>query len=201
MATNRALAYLESKKNLAGSACGVAGVALTLTGLAGTYWPVVVAGLYGAGALIAPPERVAAPSFPDPREQLGALRRDFDTLADYIKEVDPAPAAAGKLTELMALYEALLDPGWVADVLATDPEAVHRLARAIRQDLPESVDTYHRTRWWNRLAPGQESPDRHLERQLGLLYDEADRLTRDLRESESRRQQTHTTYLEDRDRS
>jgi hypothetical protein len=194
------LGYLESKKNLAGCAGGVAGLGLSLAGLGGSYWPVVVAGLYGAGALIAPPERVALPPF-DPREELGAVREDFGRLRTYLAEVELPPAAGGKLAELMELYEALLDPGWVADVLAADPEAVHVLSRAIRTDVPECVDTYHRSRWWNRLTPGGESPERHLERQLSALYDEAERVTADLREAEVRRQQTHTTYLEDRGRS
>ena len=200
MATNRVLGSLESKKNLAGCAGGVAGLGLSLAGLGGSYWPVVVAGLYGAGALIAPPERVALPPF-DPREELGAVREDFGRLRTYLAEVELPPAAGGKLAELMELYEALLDPGWVADVLAADPEAVHVLSRAIRTDVPECVDTYHRSRWWNRLTPGGESPERHLERQLSALYDEAERVTADLREAEVRRQQTHTTYLEDRGRS
>ncbi|WP_199922747.1 hypothetical protein [Streptomyces sp. NRRL S-87] len=199
---NRALAYLESKKNLAGSACGIAGVVLTFTGTAGTYWPLVVAGLYGAGALLAPPEPLPLPDLPDPSEQLGTLREDFTKLRDYLtSSVDLPPAAGGKLAELLSLYGALLDPGWVADLLATDPDSVHTLSRAVCQDLPESLDAYHRTRWWTRLNPGTEPPERHLERQLGLLHDEAGRLARELREVESRRQQTHTTYLEDRGRS
>ncbi|MBW5484311.1 hypothetical protein [Streptomyces bambusae] len=200
-AGRRALAYLESKKNLAGCACGVAGVGLTLAGAAGAYWPLVVAGLYGAGALIAPPERVSTPDFPEPAEQLGLLRDDFARLRAYLTEVELPPAAGGKLTELTQFYEALLDPGWAADVLAADPESVHILSRAIRQDVPECVDTYHRARWWTRLQPGGESPERHLERQLAVLFDEAERLTAGLREVEARRQQTHTTYLEDRGRS
>ncbi|MEV6654193.1 hypothetical protein [Streptomyces sp. NPDC051219] len=201
MATNRFLSYLESRKNLTGSACGVAGLALTFTGLAGAYWPAVVAGLYGAGALIAPPERPAAPHFPDPAEQLGVLREDFGTLQAYLDSLELPPAAAGKLTELRQLYAALLDPGWVTDALAGEPEAVHALSRAIRQDVPECVDTYVRTRWWTRLGPGTEPPERHLERQLAVLFNEADALTAGLREAEARRQRTHTHYLEERERS
>ncbi|GHI87737.1 hypothetical protein ACWGF3_24615 [Streptomyces xanthophaeus] len=203
MATSRAaraLGYLESRKNLAGSACGVAGVGLALAGVAGAYWPLVVGGLYGAGALIAPPERAAPPPF-DPREELGVLREDFARLRDYLAEVELPSAAGGTLEGLLGLYGALLEPGWVADVLATEPEAVHALSRAVRQDVPECVDAYNRTRWWNRMAPGGESPDRHLERQLGVLYEEAQRVTAGLHEVEARRQQTHTTYLEERGRS
>ncbi|MFF3461369.1 hypothetical protein [Streptomyces sp. NPDC002619] len=198
MATSKVLGYLESRKNLTGAACGLAGLALTFAGVAGPYWPVVVAGLYGAGALIAPPERPALPDFPDPSAQLGAVRADFEKLGGYLADVELPPAAAGRLTELTELLTALLDPGWGTELLAQDPEGVHTLSRVVRQDLPEAVDTFVRTRWWTRLAPGQEPPERHLERQLGLLRAEAERLAADLRETEARRQESHTRYLEER---
>ncbi|MFJ8024878.1 hypothetical protein [Streptomyces sp. NPDC096311] len=193
--------YLESRKNLTGSACGLVGLALTFAGVAGPYWPIVVVGLYGAGALVAPPERPPLPDFPDPSAQLEELRGDFGRLREYLGGVELPPAAAGRLTELTELLTALLDPGWVAEVLAQDPEGVHALSRAVRQDIPEAVDTFVRTRWWTRLTPGTEPPERHLERQLTLLYEEADRLAVALREVEARRQESHTRYLEDRGRS
>jgi hypothetical protein len=196
--TNRVLRYLESRKNLTGGALGVAGLVLTFAGVAGPYWPVVVVGLYGAGALIAPPERPALPDFPDPSAQLDELRADFGRLGDYLTGIDLPPAAAGRLTELTELLTALLDPGWVSEVLAQDPEGVHALSRAVRQDVPEAVDTFVRTRWWTRLTPGTEPPERHLERQLGLLHDELGALAAALRDTEARRQESHTRYLEDR---
>ena len=198
MATSRFLAYIESRKNLTGGALGVAGLGLTFAGVAGPYWPVVVVGLYGAGALIAPPERVAPPDFPDPSAQLDELRGDFGTLRTYLADIELPPAAAGRLTELTELLAALLEPGWVAEVLAHDPEGVHALSRAVRQDVPEAVDTFVRTRWWTRLTPGTEPPERHLERQLGLLQEELARLASALRDTEARRQESHTRYLEDR---
>ncbi len=78
---------------------------------------------------------------------------------------------------------------------------MHILSRAIRQDVPEAVDTFVRTRWWTRLAPGTEPPERHLERQLTVLQEEAQGLAANLREVEARRQESHTRYLEDRGRS
>ncbi len=117
----------------------MAGLGLTLAGAAGAYWPLVVAGLYGAGALIAPPERTAPPPF-DPREELGVLRGDFGRLREYADAVELPAQARDTLEELLGLYAALLEPGWVADVLAADPEAVHAVSRAVRQDVPESVD-------------------------------------------------------------
>ncbi|WP_413758791.1 hypothetical protein [Streptomyces sp. MMBL 11-3] len=201
MATNessRFFGYLESRKNLTGSACGIAGLALTFAGVAGAYWPVVVAGLYGAGALVAPPERPPMPDFPDARAQLDGIRADFGRLRTYLADVGLPPAAAGRLTELTELLDGLLDPGWVAQVLARDAEGVHVLSRAVRLDVPEAVDAYVRARWWVRLAPGAGSPERHLERQLGLLHEELTSLAATLREAESRRQESHTRYLEDR---
>ncbi|MFC4499862.1 MULTISPECIES: hypothetical protein [Streptomyces] len=198
MATSRFVGYLESRKNITGSAAGLAGLVLTFTGVAGPYWPVVVVGLYGAGALIAPPERPPLPDFPDPSAQLDEVRGDFEMLDGYLANVELPPAAAGRLTELTEVLAALLDPGWAGELLAQDPEGVHVLSRAVRQDIPEAVDTFVRTRWWTRLAPGQEPPERHLERQLTLLHEEADRLAATLRETEARRQESHTRYLEDR---
>lgn len=198
MATNKVMAYVESRKNLTGSALGVAGLGLTFAGVAGPYWPVVVVGLYGAGALIAPPERPPLPDFPDPSAQLDELRADFGTLREYLAGIDLPPAAAGRLAELTELLTALLDPGWVAEVLARDPEGVHVLSRAVRQDVPEAVDTFVRTRWWTRLTPGTEPPERHLERQLTLLQDELGTIAAALRDAEARRQESHTRYLEDR---
>lgn len=198
MATSRFMACVESRKNLTGSALGVAGLGLTFAGLAGPYWPVVVAGLYGAGALLAPPERPPVPDFPDPSAQLDEVRADFARLGDYLAGVELPPAAAGRLTELTELLTALLAPGWVGEILGQDPEGVHTLSRAVRQDVPEAVDTYVRTRWWTRLTPGTEPPERHLERQLTLLHAELERLAAALRDTEARRQESHTRYLEDR---
>ncbi|MFD5568303.1 hypothetical protein [Streptomyces cadmiisoli] len=201
MATNRALGFLESRKNLTGSACGLVGLVLTFAGVAGPYWPVVVAGLYGAGALVAPPERPPLPDFPDASARLDELRGDFDTLCAYLADVDLPPSAAGELTELTGLLAALLEPGWVSEILSRDAEAVHALSRTVRQDVPEAVDAFVRTRWWHRMTPGQDPPERHLERQLTLLRGEADRLAAGLREIEARRQESHTRYLEDRRRT
>lgn len=77
-------------------------------------------------------------------------------------------------------------------------EGVHALSRAVRQDVPEAVDTFVRTRWWTRLTPGTEPPERHLERQLTLLHHELGQVASALQDAEARRQESHTRYLEDR---
>ncbi|WP_306327296.1 hypothetical protein [Streptomyces venezuelae] len=194
MATSdRLLGYAGSRKNLTGCVCGLAGVGVTLTGAAGALWPLVVAGLYAAGALIAPPERPDSPEFAEEGDRLDGVRADFATLRGYLAEVELPEAARRAVTALEALVEALLAPGWV-----TDPEHLHVLARAVRQDLPEAVDTFVRTRWWERFAPGSEPPESHLDRQLAALHAELTGIAAALRDTEAIRQQIHTRYVEER---
>ncbi|MET9957648.1 hypothetical protein ABZ128_00885 [Streptomyces sp. NPDC006326] len=47
------------------------------------------------------------------------------------------------------------------------------------------------------VTPGGESPERHLERRLALLHEEAERVTAGLLTREARRQQAHTTCLQE----
>ncbi|MER0245323.1 hypothetical protein AAHZ94_25740 [Streptomyces sp. HSW2009] len=195
--------YLESRKNLAGCGLGLLGLGLYAVGVAGAYWPVVIAGLYGAGALLAPPERPHSPQFPAPGEQVDALRTDLATLRTYlagVRDRDRLPDETDReLADLLDLLTALLDPErGGAEALASDGEALHRLTRIIRQDTPDSVDAYLRTRWWSRLAPGSPSPDEELRRQVGLLVEEAAGLAATLRDAESWRQRALTQYYEDR---
>ncbi|MFB8140632.1 hypothetical protein [Streptomyces parvus] len=194
----RVLGYLESARNLTGSAAALGGLLVTFAGFAGVYWPVVVGGLYGAGALLAPPRRPPAPAFEEPSSRLDELRADLVTLRAYLERVELPPAAAERLEALTGLLDGLLAPGWVSEALAEDPEGVHVVARAVRRDVPESVDAYLRTRWWTRLAPGGRAPEEELERQVALLHGEAQALVDGLREAEELRQRSHTRYLEDR---
>lgn len=191
---NRLLAFVGSAKNLAGCAGGLVGLALTFTGAAGAYWPLVVAGLYGAGALLAPPERVAAPHFPDAAEQLDALRGDFGRLREYVASVELPPAASGRLTELDGLLGALVGH----EEWASDPDSFHVLRRAVREDVPEAVDTYLRARWWTRFSPGSEPPERLLEHQLRLLQDELTGVAATLRDAVEQERESHAHHLEER---
>jgi len=54
----RVLRYLYSTRNRVGCLAGLGGLGLYFTGVVGDLWPVVVAGLYGAGALATPPAKV-----------------------------------------------------------------------------------------------------------------------------------------------
>lgn len=119
-------------------------------------------------------------------------------LRAYPGRVDLPAAAPERLTALTGLLDGLLAPGWASEALTEDPEGVHVVARAVRRDVPESVDAHLRTRWWTRLAPAARAPEEELERQVALLHGEAQGLVGGLREAEELRRRSHTKHLEDR---
>jgi len=124
VATSRALEYLESPRNLVGCAAGAAGLGLHFAGLAGPWWPGVVAGLYGAGALLVPGRRRPEPP-PQPLREL--VER---------VELVGVPSSVG----LDGLLAALADvPG---------------VERIVGWELPVAVDGYVRARVWEGLEPG-----------------------------------------------
>ncbi|MFD5350179.1 hypothetical protein ACFWJY_42155, partial [Streptomyces anulatus] len=96
----RAAGYLESARNLTGSAAALGGLALTFAGFAGAYWPVVVGGLYGAGALLAPPPRPPAPAFEEPwarEDVLGGVLVTRRGEGDRVGLPDAAPERVAAL--------------------------------------------------------------------------------------------------------
>jgi hypothetical protein len=170
--------YLTSRKHLAGTASGVVGVGLAFAGLTGPLWPLVVLGLYGAGALAAPSDPptmdVVRQMLANAATEAAALRHDLDRIGSRVH----AAASAGqlppgsldrfedvehKLAEMLAHPHALAD----ADVL-------HVLSTTIRKDLDQIVGGYlalpaHlRARM---LPDGERTADQELVHQLQLLDD------------------------------
>jgi hypothetical protein len=135
--------YLGSRRNAAGMAGALAGVGLHVAGVIGDVWPVVAAGLYGVGALVAPPDPV-----PPPDRLTDALRADAGAVlarAESQRTVLPpgAVAAVRQTVEVVRLVLDRLDH--VADQPADRIAAPERLARAaeiVRVELPECLDTY-----------------------------------------------------------
>ncbi|MET8626760.1 hypothetical protein ABZW30_23875 [Kitasatospora sp. NPDC004669] len=151
----RALRYLESARNLVGCAGGAVGLGLHFAGLGGAWWPGVVAGLYGVGALLTPGPSDSPPPPPPPRPP----RPELEALAAYLDTV-PLPASAGVDALLAALREA--GPG---------PEA----ERIVRHRLPVAVDGYLRARTWLPWAgPDAPDPAAELGREVKQLASELD---------------------------
>ncbi|MEU7474909.1 hypothetical protein AB0A63_02925 [Lentzea sp. NPDC042327] len=188
------LRYLASWKNLAGCAGGLLGLALHFAGLAGSYWVLVVAGLYGVGALAAPPEEVVLVTAPE--EEAGQLRSELDALVARVHGFGgrvPAEVAP-KLAEVADVLRGMLDR---PRELRGDPDALHSVTRLIGTDLPLSVQTYLNLPWWYAAARGSGA---ELLRQLDLLRADAVRVAERFHAADEQRQADHGRYLEDRDR-
>ncbi|NKE58369.1 hypothetical protein FXN61_16670 [Lentzea sp. PSKA42] len=187
------LRYLASWKNLAGCTGGLIGLVLHFAGLAGSYWPLVVIGLYGVGALAAPPERITLVT--DPEEEASALRSELDALVQRVRGFggrvpgDVAP----KLAEIAEVLRGMLDR---PRELRGDPDALHAVTRLVGTDMPLSVQTYLNLPWWFAAARGSGT---ELLRQLDLLHADAIRVAERFHAADAQRQADHTRYLEDRE--
>ena len=192
MATsNPVLRYLASWKNLAGCTGGLIGLLLHFAGLAGSYWVVVVLGLYGVGALAAPPERIILVT--DPDEEAGHLRAELDALVDRVRGFNVPSEVAPKLAEIAEVLRGMLDR---PRELRADPDALHAVTRLVGTDLPLSVQTYLNLPWWYAAARGSGA---ELVRQLDLLKADAVRVAERFHAADAQRQADHTRYLEDRE--
>jgi hypothetical protein len=185
------LRYLASWKNLAGCVGGLTGLLLHLVGLAGSYWVVVVIGLYGVGALAAPPERIILVTAPE--EEAGQLRAELDALVARVRGFTVPAEVTPKLAEIAEVLRGMLDR---PRELRADPDALHAVTRLVGTDLPLSVQTYLNLPWWYAAGRGSGA---ELVRQLDLLHQDAVRVAERFHAADAQRQADHTRYLEDRE--
>jgi hypothetical protein len=200
--SERVVGYLTSRKHLAGTVGGLAGVGLALTGASGRLWPAVVAGLYGVGALAAPPD-------PSPRahveellrhaaEEAGRLRRDLDRLGGRVRAAgtELPPGALDSFARIEdRLAGTLGHPGALAE-----PEVLHVLSTTIGKDLPASVSGYLDLPRFqrSRALPSGRTPGDELTRQLTLLEEYVTSTADQVFSSHTRDIVDLTTYLETR---
>lgn len=155
MATSdRILAYLGSTRNIAGSICGLAGVGLVFLGVAGSLWPVVVVGLYGLGALLAPSDKRRV-VLSLATAETSALRAELDTLVGRLRGLPPD--VIDRVVELAGTLRGVLGR-------VESPDHLHVVSQTIRDYLPTSLDAYGRLPQDRRRAAHDE-----LLSQLDLL--------------------------------
>ncbi|MBM7790738.1 hypothetical protein [Tenggerimyces flavus] len=194
---NRFLRYLGSTKNLVGSAAGLAGLGLTFTGIAGPYWPLVVAALYAAGALLAPPEKPKL-VLSGTAEDVGPLRTDLASLGTFVDRsssrlpagaVDTFRRISAKLSDVLGHPNA-----------GSDPEVLHVLSLTIRRNLPESLQAFLSLPRWYTPRSGERSPGDELLYQLSLqeryVTDTAEQIYR----ADTQGIKDFTIYLENLDK-
>ncbi|MEV1179636.1 hypothetical protein, partial [Nonomuraea sp. NPDC049784] len=135
--SDRVLRYLGSTRNIVGCCLGLLGLLAHFLGLAGTFWPVVVAALYGVGALLAPPDRVRLTISHAEVETL-ALRADLDGLLRRIDGRFPADVHAA----VDALADVLRGVLARAEQLTSSPDQLHVVSQTIRRYLPAGLEAY-----------------------------------------------------------
>jgi len=171
----RAVAWVGTTKNLAGSASAAAGICAQLTIGLGPFWPAVIAGLYVSGALVAPPEKV------DFTGALGSgtdLRKLKEDLAALDRRLLPNRARLGqdacaKVDTITGLLSDILERG---EALAGSPQHLNVLESTIRDYLPTSLETYlnlPRTYAMSSRQAGKKSAHEELLGQLDILAHEA----------------------------
>ncbi|MEU3567945.1 hypothetical protein AB0E96_05850 [Kitasatospora sp. NPDC036755] len=177
----RALRYLESARNLVGCAGGAVGLGLHFAGLGGVWWPGVVAGLYGVGALLTPGPRpgpgAGSGSGTGPEVEAGrppgtagaptALPTGYPTGSgthepEPVPVPTPPPAPDPELVALAAYLDTVPLPpsagveGLLTALHAAGPGPVAE--RIVRDRLPVAVAGYLRARTWQPWA-GPDDPD------------------------------------------
>lgn len=172
----RAHRYFVSRKHLAGTAGGLAGVALSLSGVAGPLWPVVVVALYAAAALAAPSDRppgdYVRQLLASSAEEAAALVEELDRIRRCVRDAE-AELPAGVPDRVDEIERKLAGMLAHPNVLA-DPDVLHVMSTTIRKDLDRIVATYLALPSHLRDRPipsGDRTPADELARQLCLLDD------------------------------
>ncbi|MBB5964108.1 hypothetical protein [Planomonospora venezuelensis] len=136
---DRVLGYLGSTRNITGCAFALAGLLAHFLGLAGAFWPAVVAGLYGVGALLAPPDRVRL-AVSHAEVETGLLRADLGALLRKVRGSQRFPGdVVARVETLGELVSGVLDR---AEVLVTSPDHLHVVSQTIRDYLPAGLEAY-----------------------------------------------------------
>jgi hypothetical protein len=190
----RLLRYLYSNKNLVGSAAGLAGLGLFFTGVVGELWPVVVAGMYGIGALATPPTRsIDLRSGLDPSNLNRAMGEQERRLRGRVP--DEVLAAVGRIhgqiREVLERRHAL-PPG--------SPDA-YVVERTTLDYLPTALESYLSLPrgYANRVAVSRGRTARQvLLDQLALLEAKLGEVLEAVAKGDTDRLLAHGRFLEDR---
>ncbi|MGW4487562.1 hypothetical protein ACWEOE_27400 [Amycolatopsis sp. NPDC004368] len=188
--------WFSSTKNIAGCLGGLIGLLLYVVGVIGPLWLMfaVMAVLYLAGALVAPPDKVRL--VVDPTVEAAQVRASLEALVQTVSTHSgrlPTSAVDGVRHVAEVLSDLLKDPLR----LAATPDLQYRVLLLARTDLPLSVETYlNLPRWFasRRDADGTSAQD-ELTKQLDLMRSKAEKLAQEYYAADVNRQEDHTRYL------
>ena len=139
--------FLYSPRNIAGCCLAFVGLVLLFTGVIGTGWPLIVAGLYAAGVLAWPRKKIVeAEQNPDielaPEVSVDTLAQQLERLINDVSKRLPEPALASlhsiqtTLADLLPRLRELEVSG------ALSVESAFTVEETLRRYLPEMLTSY-----------------------------------------------------------
>ena len=139
--------FLYSPRNIAGCCLALVGLVLLFTGVIGTGWPLIVAGLYAVGVLAWPRKKIVeAEQNPDielaPEVSVDTLALQLERLINDVSKRLPEPALASlhsiqtTLADLLPRLRELEVSG------ALSVESAFTVEETLRRYLPEILTSY-----------------------------------------------------------
>jgi hypothetical protein len=139
---NRLSSFLYSPRNIAGCCLAFVGLVLLFTGVIGTGWPFIVAGLYAAGVLAWPRKQVVEVEAPVVEVSVETLVQQLERLIKDASKALPEPALASlhsiqtTLTDMLPRLRELEQSG------ALSVESAFTVEETLRRYLPEMLMSY-----------------------------------------------------------
>jgi hypothetical protein len=190
----RLLIYLYSTKNIVGSVLALVGLALFFTGIVGALWPIVVIGLYGVGALVAPGTRsIDLKEGFDPND----VRKALDQEVRMINGRVPADV----LAEVQQIQQIILGILPRTGSLPPGSPELFVVQRTASEYLPTALESYlNLPRAYATLHPVQDgkTPKQVLMDQLTLLESKMSEVADDVHQNDTDRLLANGRFLEER---
>ena len=199
----QASAWVGTTKNLTGLGLAGAGVLCEILFSLGPFWPAVIVGLYAAGALLAPPEKVDFTGALGTGTDLRKLKEDLASLDRGLLQnrTRLGQDACTKVDTLIGLLGDILDRG---DALRGSSQQLNVVESTIRDYLPTSLETYlnlPRTYAMSSRQAGKKSAHEELLGQLDILAREAGKILDAVVENDSSSLANQGRFLEDKFRT
>jgi hypothetical protein len=134
--------FLYSPRNIAGCCLSFVGLVLLFTGVIGTGWPLIVAGLYGAGVLAWPRRQVLEVEAPSQEVSVETLAEQLERLIKEVSNRLPEPALASlhSIQTTLADLTPRLRELEVSGALSV--ESAFTVEETLRRYLPEMLTSY-----------------------------------------------------------
>jgi hypothetical protein len=192
----RILLFLYSTPNLVGSALGILGLLMFFSGLIGSYWLLIVVGLYGIGVLATPKS---------PRYQLelhnqltkDEIRDELEGLVRNIRKRVPKEI----FEKVESIKDSILDILLHIVDLGSSDYSVYTIRQTALVYLPETLQNYiNLPRAYANLHPVKDgkTAKQLLSEQLDVLDREMKDIAQDFYRDDTQRLLAHGRFLEEK---